>query len=254
MIAMDITLMLFMFLLGLIFGSFFNVVGLRVPKGIPFSSDRSFCPSCKKQLVWYELIPVLSFIVQQRRCRKCKQTISFIYPMVELSTGLLFAFSYYKIGLTIELITVLLFVSMLMIILVSDINYMIIPNKVLLFFCPLFIGMRLIEPLDPWWSAFAGGLVAFLLVAIIILASRGGMGAGDMKLFGVLGLVLGIGKVLLTFFLACLLGAVIGMGLLSLKIIKRKQPIPFGPYIIVAAIISYFYGEGFMTWYMNLLH
>lgn len=177
-----------------------------------------------------------------------------MYPIVELVTGILFVFSYYKVGLHIEWMTVLLFISMLMIVFVSDVSYMIIPNKVLLFFFPLFIGMRMIQPLDPWWSAFVGGLGAFLLIAAIILVSRGGMGAGDMKLFGVLGLVLGIKKVLLTFFLASLLGAVVGIGLLSLKVIKRKQPIPFGPYIMIAAFISYFYGDVFMMWYMDLLH
>lgn len=248
---MDLAITLLIFIFGLIFGSFFNVVGLRVPKGIPFSNDRSFCPSCKKQLRWYELVPVLSFIWQQGKCKKCKQKISYIYPTIELLTGVLFAFSYYKIGFSIEWLTVLLFISMLMIVLVADINYMIIPNKVLLFFFPIFVGMRLIDPLEPWWSAYVGGLGAFLLIAIIIIASKGGMGAGDMKLFGVLGLVLGIGKVLLTFFIASLIGAIFGALLLSLKIIKRKQPIPFGPYIIIAALITYFYGDFFIDWYLG---
>jgi len=130
---------------------------------------------------------------------------------------------------------------------------MLIPNKILLFFLPFFIIMRMIEPLEPWWSAIVGGAVAFLLIALIILVSKGGMGAGDMKLFGLLGIILGIGKVLLTFFLASLLGAVIGMFLLLFKIIQRRQPIPFGPYIIVATIISYFYGDLFISWYLSLL-
>src|SRR5699024_11733347 len=126
--------------------------------------------------------------------------------------------SYLKIGFEVELITALLLMSILMIILVSDITYMLIPNKVLLFFLPLFIMMRIIQPLEPWWSALIGGGIAFLLLAIIILVSKGGMGAGDMKLFGLLGIVLGLSKVLLTFFLSCLLGAVIGMCLLFFKI------------------------------------
>lgn len=151
-----------------------------------------------------------------------------------------------------ELITALLLISMLMIILVSDITYMLIPNKILLFFLPLFIIMRIIQPLEPWWSSVVGGGGAFLLLAIIILVSKGGMGAGDMKLFGLLGIVLGLGKVLLTFFLASLLGAVVGLFLLGFKIIERKQPIPFGPYIIVATIISYFYGDLFISWYFRL--
>lgn len=252
-VALEFAIILFIFLFGITLGSFFNVVGLRVPKKIPFANDRSFCRSCSKQLSWYELIPVLSFILQRGRCRNCQQKISPIYPAVELLTGLLFVLSFHKIGFELELITALLLISMLMIILVSDITYMLIPNKILLFFLPLFIMMRIIQPLEPWWSALVGGGVAFLLLAIIILVSKGGMGAGDMKLFGLLGLVLGVGKVLLTFFLASLLGAVIGMLLMSFKVIERKQPIPFGPYIIAATIIAYFYGDLFIAWYLNFL-
>lgn len=250
---MEILFLLLFFLFGITFGSFFNVVGLRMPKDETFVNDRSYCPSCKNQLKWYELIPVFSFIFQKGKCRNCKTRISFIYPAVELFTGFLFAFSYTKIGFEMELLTALLFVSMLMIILVSDISYMIIQNKVLLFFLPLFIIMRIIEPLDPWWSSIAGALVGFAMIAIIILVSRGGMGGGDMKLFAMLGIVLGLGNVLVTFFLACLLGAVVGILLLAMKVIKRKQPVPFGPYIVIAALISYFYGDSLIFWYIDFL-
>ncbi|WP_325034799.1 prepilin peptidase [Lentibacillus sp. Marseille-P4043] len=147
----------------------------------------------------------------------------------------------------------LLLMSMLIIIFVSDITYMLIPDKLLLFFLPLFIVMRYVEPLDPWWSAIVGALIGFAVIAIVILVSRGGMGAGDMKLFGVLGIVLGMQKVLLAFFLACVIGAFIGMLLLLFKVIERKQPIPFGPYIVVAAIVTYFYGDSLLNWYLNLL-
>src|SRR5690625_2921884 len=251
--VLEFAIITFIFLFGITLGSFFNVIGLRIPRKIPFSKDRSLCPSCRKQLSWYELIPILSFFLQRGKCRNCQQKISAIYPSVEILTGLLFVLCYLKIGFEVELITALLLISMLMIILVSDITYMLIPNKILLFFLPLFVIMRIIQPLEPWWSALVGGGGAFLLVAIIILASKGGMGAGDMKLFGLLGIILGIGKVLLTFFLASLLGAVIGMCLLLFKIIKRKQPIPFGPYIIVATIISYFFGDLIIQWYLQLL-
>lgn len=251
--VLEFAMIFFIFVFGITLGSFFNVVGLRVPKKIPFANDRSYCPSCRKQLSWYELIPGLSFFLQLGKCRGCHQKISPIYPITELLTGLLFVLSFMMIGFEVELITALLLISMLMIIFVSDITYMLIPNKILLFFLPFFIIMRMIEPLDPWWSSIVGGTSAFLLLAVIIVVSNGGMGAGDMKLFGLLGIVLGLGKVLLTFFLASLLGAVIGMFLLFFKIIKRKQPIPFGPYIIVATIISYFFGDLIIQWYLQFL-
>lgn len=248
---MNVLLIILFFLLGLIFGSFFNVVGLRLPKKIPFANDRSICPNCKHRLTWYENIPLISFVVQRAKCRHCKENISYIYPVIELFTGILFALCYSIIGFNLELITAFLFVSMLMIILVSDIKYMLIPNKVLLFFLPLFIIIRIIKPLDPWWSSVLGAVLGVVLLAIIILVSRGGMGAGDMKLFGVLGIVLGVKKMLLAFFLSCLLGSLVGMLLLVFKIIGRKQPVPFGPYIVVAALISYFYGELLLSWYFN---
>ncbi|WP_337019318.1 prepilin peptidase [Oceanobacillus massiliensis] len=241
------------FLLGLIFGSFFNVVGLRLPKNIPFAADRSICPVCKHQLSWYENIPLLSFFIQHGKCRHCGERISVIYPAIELLTGMLFALAFYIVGLQLEIITALLLISMLMIILVSDLKYMLIPNKVLLFFLPFFIVLRFVVPLSPWWSAAAGAVIGFAIIFIIILISRGAMGAGDMKLFGVVGIVLGMDQILVAFFLSCLLGAAIGMFLLSFKLIDRKQPVPFGPYIAFAVLITYFYGNSLTTWYLNLL-
>lgn len=250
---MDIVLCIAFFLFGVVFGSFFNVVGLRTPIKETFVNNRSYCPSCKHQLNWYELIPVISYLFQRGKCKHCKQKISFTYPIVELFTGLLFAVSYSSLGLEWELITALLLVSLLMILFVTDITYMLIPNKILLFFLPLFLIMRIIEPLRPWWSSLIGFVVMLFLVALIILISRGGMGAGDMKLFGLLGFVLGFEKVLLAFFLSCAAGALIGLVLILLKIIERRQPVPFGPYIIFASLVSYFYGDTLIQWYLNLL-
>lgn len=242
------------FLFGLVFGSFFNVIGLRLPKNEPFIKNRSCCPSCGKQLVWRELIPIISFLLQGRKCSHCKNRISFLYPVVELLTGLLFVFSYSMINLQLELVTSLLLISMLMIIFVSDITYMIIPNNVLLFFLPLFIVMRISHPLDPWWSSMTGAVTGYGIIFAIILISRGGMGAGDMKLFGVLGIVLGTKQILLVFFLACILGAAVSLLLMLFNKMKRNKPVPFGPYIMFAALISYFYGYPMINWYVSFLH
>lgn len=250
---MDTYYIVVFFIFGLLFGSFFNVVGLRVPKKLSFITDRSYCPTCKQQLRAPSLIPVLSYLLQGGKCKECQTPIAKLYPVIELLTAILFAFSYYKIGFQPELITAILFISMLMILFVTDMNYMLIPNKILLFFLPLFIIMRIITPLTPWYSPLIGASVGFLLVAIIIIVSRGGMGGGDMKLFGVIGIVLGFPKVLLAFFLSTLIGAIIGGMLLLLKVIERKQPIPFGPYIIIATLITYFFGEPVIDWYFSLI-
>lgn len=250
---MDLFWISIFFLFGIILGSFFNVVGLRLPQNLPFHNDRSYCPQCKQQLSWYELIPIISYVIQRGKCRHCQTQISIIYPIIEVITGLLFVFCYMKVGFELELLTILLLVSMLMILFVSDITYMLIPNKILLFFLPLFILMRIISPLTPWNDAIIGAIVGYVLIAIIILASKGGMGAGDMKLLGLLGIVLGWQQTLLTFFIAAFLGAVIGGCLMLLNKVKKQEPIPFGPYIALGALLSYFYGEQMMTFYLSFL-
>lgn len=245
--------MILLFILGLVFGSFFNVVGIRVPKKIPFHNDRSYCPHCEHRLRFYELIPVLSYVFQGGKCRTCQTKISFIYPSIELATGLLFAYAYFHVGFELELIVTLSFISLLMIIFVSDMYYMLIPDRILLFFLPIFILARIFIPLDPWYDAIIGAAVGYVLLAVIIIVSKGGMGAGDMKLFGVIGFVLGWKKILLTFFLAALFGAVIGGIFMMAKKVKKGQPIPFGPFIVVAALVTYFYGQTIIDFYLSFL-
>jgi len=248
---MEIYWLVLFFVFGCILGSFFNVVGLRIPKNIPFTNDRSYCPICNKQLQWYELIPIASYLIQRGHCRNCQSRISPIYPIIELATGLLFALTYWKIGFTFELIVALLLIGLLIIVFVTDITYMIIPNKILLFFLPLFVLMRMFTPLNPWYDSFIGAVVGFGLLASIIILTKGGMGAGDMKLFAVLGIVLGWKGILVTLFLASFLGAIFGLFLIRINKANRKHPIPFGPYIVVAALISYFYGEQIITFYLS---
>src|SRR5690625_653056 len=172
---------------------------------------------------------------------------------MELLTGSLFAFTFWQIGLNIELLTALLLVSLAIILVVTDLTYMLIPNKILLFFLPFFIILRIISPLDPWYDAIIGGVVGYVLIMIIILVSKGGMGAGDMKLLGVLGIVLGWKLTLLVFFIGTFAGALIGGLLMVTKRLKRGEPMPFGPYLLFGAILSYHFGEQFLTFYLNLL-
>ncbi|MCT2537947.1 prepilin peptidase [Aquibacillus koreensis] len=248
---MQILYLIYFFIIGTVFGSFYNVVGLRVPKKQMFQSERSYCPHCRHTLSWYELIPVFSYIIQRGKCRHCKAKISMIYPLVELFTGFFFAYSFYVFGFQFELITALFLTSLLAIIIVSDLKYMLIPNQVLLFFLPFLIVCRIFSPLDPWWSPIVGALIGYLLLALIIIVSRGGMGGGDMKLFGVLGIVLGYKGVLLAFFFSTLYGTVIGAILLSLKIVERKKPIPFGPFIVFGSLTAYFFGDALVHWYVS---
>lgn len=249
---MEIVIAVLIFIYGLVLGSFYNVVGLRVPKGESIVRPPSHCTICNRNLTAKDLVPVFSYVFLKGKCRGCGTKIHWIYPVIELSTGVLFTFAYLQLGLTWEFIISLLFISLLIIITVSDIAYMLIPDKILLFFLiPLVIG-RIISPLDPWWDSMVGAIVGFGILLLVAMVSKGGMGGGDIKLFFVIGVVLGTVSSLVTLFLASVIGTVVGI--ITLKISKqgRKTPIPFGPSIAIAAIISFFYGQAIVDWYMNL--
>lgn len=251
---MTIVITSLFFIYGIVFGSFFNVVGLRVPKKESIVSPPSHCTTCDRKLGFLDLVPVFSYIYLKGKCRKCGSKISPIYPFMEFVTGVLFALSFYMLGFSSELVVAILFMSLLVIITVSDIAYMLIPNKVLLPFAIVLIGLRLAIPLEPWWDSFLGAIVGFGVLYLIAVVSKGGMGGGDIKLFFVIGLVLGTTNTLVTLFLAAFIGSIVGLIVLKRTGQGRKTPIPFGPSIAVAAVISYFWGADFVAWYGNLFY
>ncbi|WP_252502830.1 A24 family peptidase [Sporosarcina sp. Marseille-Q4943] len=249
---MNVVWITLFFIYGSIFGSFFNVVGLRVPKKESIVSPPSHCTNCSRKLRPLDLIPICSYIALRGKCRGCGQKISPMYPLMEFVTGVLFAFTYYQIGFSFELIIALLFVSLLVIITVSDLTYMIIPDKVLLPFAIALLILRWVIPTSPWWDSLLGAAVGFIILFFIAVVSKGGMGGGDIKLFFVIGLVLGTMNTLLTLFFASLIGSVVGIYVLKKTGKGRKTPVPFGPSIAVAAVISYFFGADFVEWYQQL--
>lgn len=249
---MEIVYTVFFGVLGLVFGSFFNVVGLRVPKNESIVTPPSHCTTCGRQLTVIDLVPVLSYVLLRGKCRNCGASISWVYPAFELATGLLFAFAYWQLGLSIELAVALVFISLLVIIVVSDFAYMLIPDKVLLFFLPLLVVGRILSPLTVWWDSLLGAVVGFSILYLIAIISRGGMGGGDIKLFFLLGLVLGTLHTLLTLFLASVIGMIVGIIVLRVRHQGRRTPIPFGPSIALAAVLVYFYGEQMIDWYSGL--
>lgn len=249
---MNMVWIILFFIYGSVFGSFFNVVGLRVPKKESIVSPPSHCTICNRKLGLLDLIPIFSYVVLRGKCKGCGQKISPMYPLMEFTTGVLYAFAYYQIGFSLELIIALLFVSLLVIITVSDLSYMIIPDKVLLPFAIAFLILRWIIPTSPWWDSLLGAAVGFAVLFFIAIVSKGGMGGGDIKLFFVIGLVLGTMNTLLTLFLASLIGSVVGIYVLKKTGKGRKTPVAFGPSIAVAALISYFFGADFVEWYQQL--
>jgi leader peptidase (prepilin peptidase) / N-methyltransferase len=238
---------------GTVFGSFYNVVGLRVPLNQSIVKPRSHCPNCNHTLTSIDLIPVLSYLFLRGKCRRCKAPISPLYPIIELITGILFMLAPIIIGWSLELIIAWTLISLMVIVFVSDIHYMLIPDKVLIVFTCIFLIGRWFIPLSPWWGSLAGAAVGFTLLLVIALISKGGMGGGDIKLYAVIGLALGIKLVLISFFLATFFGAVFGLiGMLVGKV-KKGKPMPFGPYIALATITAYFYGEIILEWYIQFI-
>ncbi|WNF25254.1 prepilin peptidase [Mesobacillus jeotgali] len=238
---------------GLILGSFYNVVGLRVPEGKSIVAPRSSCPKCGHQLTAFELIPVLSYVFQKGKCRQCKVGISPVYPLFELLTGVLFAGAFFLIGWDFELVIALTLISLFMIITVSDLAYMIIPDKVLIVFAIIFAALRIYQPLTPWWDSLIGATAGFVLLLLIAFASKGGMGGGDIKLFALIGFAVGFKTMLLAFFFSTFFGAFFGIIGLITGMVKRKQAIPFGPFIAIGTLVAYFFGERIIDWYLNFL-
>lgn len=242
------------FLLGLLLGSFYNVAGLRVPKGESIVAPRSHCPSCKRTLTAFELIPVVSYVLQKGKCRACSARISFVYPFVELSTAILFTLAPLFVGWSAEIVVSWTLISLFAIVFVSDVHYMIIPNRVLSFFAPLLLIERLwFAPLTPWWDSLLGSAIGFMTLFLIALVSKGGMGGGDIKLFAVIGLALGVKLTVLAFFLSTFVGTMFGLIGMAIGRVKRGEPMPFGPAIVVGTLIAYFFGEAMIEMYVKVM-
>jgi len=246
---------LFVFLFGLAIGSFLNCVICRLEKKQSFLKGRSYCPHCKHVLSWQDLIPVFSFLILGGKCRYCGKRISWQYPLVELLTGILFLLIFnFLINLLIfKFLFWILISCFLIVIFVYDLKHYIIPDKVIYqaiaitFLYNLILNSQFI--IHNSISAF--GAAGFFL--FIVLVSRGKwMGVGDIKLVFLIGLLLGWPNTLLALFLAFLIGAIIGLGLIILKKKTIKSELPFGPFLILGIYIALFFGEKIINWYFNL--
>ncbi|MGI6324437.1 MAG: prepilin peptidase [Bacilli bacterium] len=230
------------FIFGLMFGSFFNVVGLRLSTNQSIIYPPSSCPKCGRRLSAWELIPVISYIILLGKCHGCKQPISWRYPLFELLTGFLFAASYIVFGMTLDLIIALTFISGLIIIIISDINSMTIPDEILIVTSLLIIIELLIgKGYQKAFIAIGNGLLSFILMFGIkffgdALFKRESLGGGDIKLMFLIGLVLHFWLSIFVIVLGAFMALPIAILIL---IIKRTNIISFGPFLSLASIIIY---------------
>ena len=246
------------FLFGLIIGSFLNCLIYRLEKNKSFLKGRSYCPHCNKTLKWFDLIPILSFLFLRAKCRYCKKKISFQYPLVELVTGLLFVLIFWHFGFNVGFVALSYFLIstvFLIIIFVYDLKHYIIPDKIIYPAIVIAIIFNLQFLVFNQFSIFKFSILSAVLPALfflaIILLSRGrAMGWGDFKLAILMGLLLGWPNILVAFFLAFLMGSLVGMGLIISKRKTIKSIIPFGPFLVIATFIALFFGEQIITWYL----
>jgi len=249
-------ILFFVFLFGLIIGSFLNAVLYRLEVGGSLVRERSRCPLCLHELSWYELIPVLSFVIQLGKCRTCKKKIALSYPVIEISTGLLFSGIFLYIGkFDLELVYLLVVVSFLVLIFVFDARHYIIPNIAVF---SLIVISFFYDLYSYGFAGLKGYLLAVLIaagffLALYLVSSGRWIGFGDVKYGVCMGLFLGWPDVLTGLFLAYILGAALGILLLILKRKKIKSEIPFGPFLIAGSLVAYFYGTVIVKWYFETM-
>ncbi len=242
-------------ILGFVVGSFLNVVIARLPSGQSVLHPRSACPNCAVPIEWYDNIPVLSFLILRARCRHCSLPIGWRYPIVELATGAAFALAYTRFGPTAEFAVGAVLLAALIAITAIDLDHQIIPDVMSLPGIVAGFVANLITGRVGWVESLLGIVIGGGLFLVIILASRGGMGGGDMKLGAMLGAFLGWKIGLLAILLGVLSGGVVAVCLLLFGRKGRKEAIPFGPFLALGGAVAFLWGAQLLGWYLqHFLH
>jgi leader peptidase (prepilin peptidase)/N-methyltransferase len=216
-------------------------VGYRLPKNMSIVTPPSSCPNCGKRLTFIELIPIISYIIQGGKCRHCHEHISIYYPIFEFLTGVLFVISYLIFGMKEELMIALIFSSTLLIVMISDIRYMVIPDELLVFSGMILFLAKLIlyhNIIDLVLDSVIPVIILYLIKAFgDILFKKESLGGGDIKLMIIFGIVLVWKLAILSIFLGAFLALPISLMILKFK---KTNIIPFGPFLSLAALIIYF--------------
>ncbi len=232
------------FILGSAMGSFYCVVGERMPKGESILRPKySYCPNCNKRLKWYELIPIFSYIMQLGKCRECKKEIPVMYPFIEIVTGALFAVSYYSFGISYELIISLALVSFFSVVIVSDLTYMVIPDEVTLITSIIIIIANFLNlGLKDGAIQLGYGVITFTFMYLIMLMGnflfkKESLGGADVKLMFIAGLVLHPVLGILVVFIASCIALPISLIIL---VTDQEHMIPFGPFLVASIVLLMF--------------
>ena len=237
-------------LLGLFVGSFLNVCIDRLPSGQSIIHPRSYCAACKRKLGNLDLIPIFSYLWLRGRCRYCRASIPIRLPIVEGTTGLLFALLCWKFGLGLELGISLVYTCLLTTIFVIDLENQLVLDKV------IYPGMALALAFSFFWpelgvvSSLIGGAIGLAAMALPFIIYRRGMGMGDVKLGALVGLMSGYPLVAIALLLAVITGGLVAAILLAFKIKRRSDPIPFAPFLATSAMVTLLWGQAIWQWYL----
>ncbi|MEH7671250.1 prepilin peptidase [Bacillus pumilus] len=224
---------IFLFLAGITMGSFFHLVGERLPVKRSILFPRSHCTACKQPLSLHEMIPLVSYAVWKGSCKHCGIRLSWLYPTIEMLSGGLFLFIYRIAGFSFEGLFLVILCSLFVIAVVSDLLYMRVPNELFLFFFPLFVIYRTLEPLLIWWEGAASLIFCILLFSSLDYFKPNSLGGADMKLFSVLAFCFGFKPFLLMLFLSCIAGMVYAK-VFSFRV---NEPFPFVPSIAISFLL-----------------
>jgi len=253
------------FLFGAAFGSFLNVVIDRVPAGLSLICPPSHCSACKKRLATVDLVPIISYLWLRGRCRYCEAKIGWRSFWVETGTALVFALLFWNYGLSWNTAIAIAFGCIFIVLIVTDLEQGILPDKIVYTGIILAIAISAAISFAPALkadisgiimpainSALLGGVIGFLFLLIVALIFKGGMGGGDIKLAGLIGLITGFPTIFVAIWLATVSGGIVAIIFLLLKIRERKQTIPFGPFLCLAAIATLLWGHDMLNWYLHI--
>jgi leader peptidase (prepilin peptidase)/N-methyltransferase len=239
----------FTFIFGAVAGSFLNVVILRLPaegESIVFPSSR--CPKCLQAIRWYDNIPIISFIILNKRCRNCGGPISWQYPLVELAMAILSLALVFKFGFTSALPIYFVFTAALLVVIVIDFHHKIIPDSISLPGIVAGFACSFINPVVSWQQSglgllIGGGVLYAVAAGYYLFTKREGMGGGDIKLLAMIGAFLGWQSLPFVVFGSSILGAVVGIGAMLKQKKGGKTMIPYGPFLSTAALLYMFFRE-----------
>lgn len=252
---MQIYYAIIFFIFGIVFGSFFNVVSYRLPKEMSLIKPRSHCPKCKKILKPIDLIPIFSYIFNGGKCKYCKKKISIFYPIIEFITGLIFVLCYLRFGLTINTAIALVFSSIMIITILSDILYMIVCDEVLIVGGILLFILEIIKNGFNYIPTLLLDMaISFVFIYLLKLLGnfmfkKESLGGGDIKLMILFGIVIGYEMTMFSVVLASFIALPISIIIL---LRKKEHELPFVPYLGIAALICLFTKID-ITYIFNLL-